>query len=204
MSLSAWLQQGTLRPRVRAMIAGAAALLLAAAWFPLWTITMFAGQFPEGIRMSVFAHKLVGGNNGADIQSINILNHYIGMQEIHAASFPEMKWIPFLLGLFILLSLRTAVFGKVSQLVDLFVLFTYFGIFSLGTFWYRLYTFGHRLSPDAPVTVEPFTPPILGHQQIANFDVYSYPGPTTYVLGAFALVLGAALLMEWRRARAEK
>jgi hypothetical protein len=95
------------------------------------------------------------------------------------------------------------VFGKVSHLVDLFVLFTYFGIFSLGTFWYRLYTFGHRLSPDAPVTVEPFTPPILGNQRIANFDVYSYPGPTTYVLGVFALVLGAALVMEWRRARSE-
>ena len=203
MSLSTWLQQGTLRPRVRAALAGAAAVLLAAVWFPLWTITMFAGQFPEGIRMSVFAHKLVGGNNGADIQSINILNHYIGMQEIHAASFPEMKWIPFALGLFLLLSLRTAVFGKVSQLVDLLVLFTYFGLFSLGTFWYRLYTFGHRLSPDAPVTVEPFTPPVFGHQRIANFDVYSYPGPTTCALGVFALVLGSLLFLEWRRARRE-
>ncbi len=204
MSFSAWLQQGTLRPRVRAALVGAAALLLAAAWFPLWTITMFAGQFPEGIRMSVFAHKLVGGNGGADIQSINILNHYIGMQEIHAASFPEMKWIPFMLGLFLLLTLRTAVFGKVSQLVDLFVLFTYFGIFSLGTFWYRLYTFGHQLSPEAPVTVDPFTPPVFGHQRIANFDVYSYPGATTYVLGVFGLVLAVSLFLEWRRAQAEE
>ncbi len=95
-------------------------------------------------------------------------------------------------------------FGKVSQLVDLFVLFTYFGIFSLGTFWYRLYTFGHQLSPEAPVTVDPFTPPVFGHQRIANFDVYSYPGATTYVLGVFGLVLAVSLFLEWRRAQAEE
>jgi hypothetical protein len=149
--------------------------------------------------MWIYPHKLVGGNAGADLQGINILNHYIGMQEIRAQDFPEMKFIPFALGLFFLLGLRTAVFGRVHQLVDLLVLFIYFGLFSLAAFYYRMYTFGHQLSPEAPIRVPPFTPPVFGHQHIANFDVYSYPGLGTYLLGAYALVLGVLLVIEARR-----
>ena len=160
---------------------------------------MFAQMFPEGIRMSIFAHKLVGGNNGADLQGINILNHYIGMREIRAQDFPEMKFIPFALGFFFLLGLRTAVFGRIHQVVDSLVLFTYFGLFSLAAFYYRMYTFGHELSPEAPIKVAPFTPPVFGHQHIANFDVYSYPGAGTYLLGGYALILAGVLLLEARR-----
>ena len=198
MSLTLWLDR-VLSPRARLAVLGAGVLLLVAFVFPLWEITMLAQQFPEGIRMSIFAHKLVGGNGGADLQGINILNHYIGMREISAQDFPEMKFIPFALGLFFLLGLRTAVFARVHHLVDLLVLFLYFGLFSLGAFYYRLYTFGHELSPEAAFKVPPFTPPVFGHQQIANFDVYSYPGPGTYLLGIYAVVLGVVLLMEARR-----
>lgn len=197
-SLTLWLDE-VLSPRARLAVLGAGAFLLVALFFPLWQITMFAQMFPEGIRMSIYAHKLVGGNAGADLQGINILNHYIGMREIRAQDFPEMKFIPFAVGLFFLLGLRTAVFGRVHQLVDLLVLFTYFGLFSLAAFYYRMYTFGHQLSPEAPIKVAPFTPPVFGHQHIANFDVYSYPGPGTYLLGCYALVLGIALALEARR-----
>jgi hypothetical protein len=123
------------------------------------------------------------------------------MQEIRAQDFPEMKFIPFALGLFFLLGLRTAVFGRVHQLVDLLVLFIYFGLFSLAAFYYRMYTFGHQLSPEAPIKVAPFTPPVFGRQHIANFDVYSYPGPGTYLLVAYALALGVLLVVEARRKR---
>lgn len=198
MRLTAWLDE-VLSPRARLAVLGAGGVLLIALFFPLWEITMFAQMFPEGIRMWIYPYKLVGGNGGADLQGINILNHYIGMAEIRAQDFPEMKFIPFALGLFFLLGLRTAVFARVHQLVDLLVLFTYFGLFSLAAFYYRMYTFGHQLSPEAPIRVPPFTPPVFGHQHIANFDVYSYPGPGTYLLGAYALVLGALLLMEARR-----
>jgi hypothetical protein len=200
MSLTTWLDR-VLSPRARLTVFGAGAVLLAALWFPLWQITMFAQMFPEGIRMSVFAHKLVGGNAGADIQGINILNHYIGMREIRAIDFPEMKFIPFALGFFFLLGVRAAVFGRVRDVVDLAVLFSYFGLFSLGAFYYRMYTFGHQLNPEAPIKVAPFTPPVFGHQHIANFDVYSYPGPATYLLGAYVLVLGLVLVLSARGAR---
>ncbi len=200
MSVPLWLEQ-VLSPRARLAVVGAGFLLVAALFFPLWEITMFAQQFPEGIRMSIYAHKLAGGNSGADLQGINILNHYIGMREIRAADFAEMKFIPFTLGVFVLLGLRAAVFARVHNLVDLVVLFTYFGLFSLGAFYYRMYTFGHQLSPEAAIKVTPFTPPVFGHQHIANFDVYSYPGGGSYLLAAFALVLVSLLLYEARRQR---
>jgi hypothetical protein len=198
MSLAGWLEQ-TLSSRARLAVLGAGTLLVIALFFPLWRITMFANQFPDGIRLSIYAYKLVGGNGGADLQGINILNHYIGMHEIQAADFVEMKFIPFALGVFLLLGLRTAVFAKVRDLVDLTVLFIYFSAFSFGVFWYRMYSYGHQLSPDAPIKVPPFTPPVLGHQHIANFDVYSTPGVGTVLLVAFALGLVTLLVLTARR-----
>lgn len=200
MFLTKWLEQGV-SPRARLAVLGAGLLLVLAPFFPLWQITMFANQFPEGIRMSVFAYKLVGGNGGADLQGINILNHYIGMREIQAADFVEMRFIPFALGVFFLIGLRAALFAKVRDVIDLTVLFLYFSAFSFGVFWYRMYTYGHRLDPEAPIKVAPFTPPVFGHQHIANFDVYSYPGLGTILLMAFGLGLVAVLVLEARRSR---
>ena len=189
-------------PRARLAVLGAGILLIVALFFPLWQITMFANQFPEGIRLSIYAYKLVGGNGGADLQGINILNHYIGMRDIQAADFVEMKFIPFLLGVFVLLGVRAAVFARVRDLVDLTVLFVYFSLFSFGTFWYRMYSYGHQLDAEAAIKVLPFTPPVLGHQHIANFDVYSTPGLGTVLLGAFALGLITLLVLERRPERA--
>jgi hypothetical protein len=57
-----------------------------------------------------------------------------------------------------------------------------------------------RLDPQAPMTVEPFTPAILGTKQIANFTTTSYPGWGTALVGAFAvIVLGVTL---WHMAMA--
>ena len=200
MPVTKWLEQ-SVSPRARLAVLGVGAFLLLAPFFPLWQITMFAAQFPEGLRMSIFAHKIVGGSAGADLQGINILNHYIGMREIQAADFVEMKFIPFALGVFFLIGLRAAAFAKVRDVIDLTVLFLYFSAFSFGVFWYRMHSYGHSLSPEAPIKVAPFTPPVFGHQHIANFDVYSYPGVGTVLLMAFGLGLLTVLGLEARRSR---
>ncbi len=171
------------------------ALCVAASFFwPLWQIRLVAVQYPEGLTMEIYSHKLVGGNRGHDIHEINLLNHYIGMKPIAEADFVEMRWIPFALGLFILLSLRSAVLGLMSSLIDVLSLFTYFGLFSLGTFYYRLYTYGHQLDPKAPIKIEPFTPPIIGSNKLANFTEHSYPQEASYCLLAFFVCL---LLAIW-------
>lgn len=165
----------SLNPVSRLCLLVVGGLFVAIAFLPLWRITLIAPQYEEGLRVSIYSYKLVGGNEGQDLVEINNLNHYIGMRPLQQNDFVEMKWMPFALGLFALIALRASVHGRMSQVVDLFAIFSYFGIFSMGLFYYRLYTYGHNLDPKAPMTIEPFTPMLIGKNQIANFTQYSFP-----------------------------
>ncbi|HEX7128099.1 MAG TPA: hypothetical protein VF406_20265 [Thermodesulfobacteriota bacterium] len=187
-------------PTRGALLLGALLLTLAL-FLPLWRIHLEAQQFPEGLDLWIYPSRIVGGNGGQDLNEINVLNHYIGMKAIEPASFPEMKWLPFGIGVFALVSLRAVVLGRVRTLVDTIVLFVYFGGFALGSFYWRLYTYGHNLDPKAPMTVPPFTPPIIGEQQLANFHVTSLPQAGALLLAAYGLVLAGCLVVEWRRSR---
>ena len=178
----------------RLMLLAAAALLVTTYFFPLWNLTMFAPQYPNGLRLDIYSHELVGGNNGQDITEINVLNHYIGMQDLVNESFTEFKWMPFVIGALGLLILRAVVLGTVVALLDVTMLSVYFGVFSLWSFGYKLYRYGHDLAPTAAVQVPPFMPPMFGYQQIANFEVYSYPRPASYAMAAAVLLLLAALV----------
>jgi hypothetical protein len=185
-------------------LAAAAALLVVLAHFqPLWNLTMFAPQYPDGLRLDIYDHTLAGGRNGQDIKEINLLNHYIGMRDLAVEDFTEFQWMPFVLGGLGLLFLRAAVLGSVKELVDATMVFVYFGGFSLWSFGYKLYRYGHDLSPTAAVRVEGFMPPVFGFRQIANFEVYSYPRLGTYLLVAAMGLLAAALVIAWRRGRYE-
>ena len=98
--------------------------------------------------------------------------------------------MPFVVGFFVLIILRSLAFGTVRDLIDVSVLFTYFGLFSAWDFYHRLHAYGHNLAPDAAINVEPFMPPVFGSVKIANFWIESYPG-----FGSYALALGGALLL---------
>jgi copper chaperone NosL len=192
---------GTIDGRARAMVLVAALLLATTYVLPLWNLTMFAPQYPEGLRLDIYSYTLVGGNNGQDIKEINVLNHYIGMRDLVDAEFTEFQWMPFVIGALGLLLLRTAVHATVGSLVDVTMLFVYFGAFSLWSFGYKLYRYGHDLAPTAAVQVPPFMPPMFGGQQIANFEVYSYPRPASYAMAGTILLLLAALAWTWWRRR---
>ena len=181
----------------RLMLLAAAALLTATYFLPLWNLTMFAPQYPDGLRLDIYSFTLVGGNNGQDVKEINVLNHYIGMQDLVNESFTEFKWMPFVIGALGLLILRAAVHGTVAALVDVTMLFVYFGGFSLWSFGYKLYRYGHDLAPTAAVQVPPFMPPMFGGRQIANFEVYSYPRAATYAMAGVILLLVSALAWTW-------
>ena len=83
------------------------------------------------------------------------------------------------------------------------MLFVYFGAFSLWSFGYKLYRYGHDLAPHArPSRSTPFMPPMFGYQKIANFEVYSYPSAGSYALaGVAVLLLALALCPGLARAR---
>lgn len=183
--------------RVRLLLAFLTFPLLLSFTFPLWHIRMVAPQYPRGLDLNIFAHTVTG-----DIQEVNTLNHYIGMARIDRAELSDLDWIPFALGALVLLTLRVSAIGKGRDLVDLFVLFFYFSAFSMGRFVYKLYVYGHNLDPRAPFTVEPFTPPILGTQQIANFTTTSLPGLATFLVGVYAL--GLVALAGWHLFRSAR
>jgi hypothetical protein len=185
----------------RALLLAAALLLLPCYLVPLYEMTMFAPQYPDGLRLHIYSYKLEGGNGGQDMKEINLLNHYIGMKDLDSAEFAELKWIPFVVGAVALLFLRAAVLGKMAHLVDVLVLYLYFGLFSLWSFAYKMYWYGHHLSPTAAVKVAPFTPPLFGYKKLANFEVYSYPALGSYALAGVVVVLMAAAWMAWRQSR---
>jgi hypothetical protein len=194
----------TLDPAPRLLLLAAALLLIPTYLAPLWKLTMYAPQYPEGLNLDIYSYKLEGGNGGQDVKEINVLNHYIGMKDLTTADFTEFKWIPFVVGMLAILFLRAPVLGKMSDLVDVLVLYLYFGLFSLWSFGYKLYAYGHNLDPTASVKVDPFMPPLFGHKKLANFEVYSYPAAGSYALAAVALVLGLAFVLAWRQSRREQ
>ena len=175
------------------LLAGVVALM-ASYWAPLWRIKLVAPQYAEGLTLDIHSWRIVAGNGGQDIHEINNLNHYIGMKPLAEADFFEMKWIPFILGVFVIYTLRAAIFGMMRYVVDLFALFSYFGAFSLGSFYYRMWSYGHQLDPRAPVHIKPFTPVIFGTQQIANFTQMSLPQLGTWLLAAY---VGCLVLTMW-------
>jgi hypothetical protein len=183
----------------------AALLCLVPTYFtPLYNMTMFAPQYPDGLRLDIYSHRLLGGNDNQDVKEINVLNHYIGMKDLVTEDFNEFKWLPFVIGILGLLFLRGAVLGKATHLVDVTVLYLYFGLFALWSFGYKMYQYGHNLDPKAAVRVDPFMPPLFGYKKLANFEVYSYPQLGSYALALATLVLLTALFLAWRQWRAAR
>ncbi len=189
----------TLRSRVAVLVA--ALLLVPTYLMPLWNLTLYSNQFPDGLQMSIYSYKLEGAKtaNRDDLREINTLNHYIGMRPLLESDFGEFVWLPLVIGFFLIFALRAVVFGKMSNLIDTAVLFLYFGLFSLWSFHNRLYAYGHNLDPTAAVKVPPFTPALIGEKQLANFQVFSLPGPASYFMAGFFVLL--VLAVFWSRKR---
>lgn len=118
------------------------------------------------------------------------------MHAIDVHELTELGWMPFALGVLAILTLRVAAIGNVRALVDLAVTVFYVLSFLGVRFVYRLYVYGHELSPTAPFKVGPFTPAILGTKQIANFTTHSFPQLGSFYLLAFAFGIAALTLHQ--------
>ena len=195
-----------LQIRSRVLILVGVVALLPAFFFPLWNMTFYSNQYTDGLRLNIYSYQLEGGKtpNRDDLREINSLNHYIGMRPLLESDFSEFTWLPLVVGLLMILALRAMVIGKMSNLVDVFVLFIYFGLFSMWSFYHRMYMYGHNLDPTAAIKVPPFTPPIFGSKQVGNFMVYSFPSIGSYALFVFPILLLIAILLSARRNRKEQ
>ncbi len=193
--------QLTLRSRIAILLA--VVVLLPVYFFPLWTMTFTSNQYTDGLALQIYPYQLEGGKtpNRDDLREINSLNHYIGMRPLLESDFSEFTWVPFGIGALIILSLRAMVIGKMASLIDVFVIFSYFGLFSLWSFYHRLYTYGHNLDPTAAIKVPPFTPPLFGMKQIANFTIYSLPDVGSFFFVAYSVLMLAAIFFSRRTGR---
>lgn len=186
----------------RIVVAVASLLLLAVYVAPLWRIELIAPQYPEGLGLRIWVDQITGLKPN-DLNSINGLNHYIGMQAIEPESFPELRLMPRLVAAAVVAGLLVALIGRRAVLYAWAALFTLGAVAGLADFWKWGYEYGHRLDPHAAIKVPgmSYQPPMIGGKQLLNFHATSWPDVGGWIaIGALAFVLGATVL-EWRRGR---
>ncbi len=187
----------TLRSRILVLVA--ALVLVPTLFLPLWQLDFGSQQYPEGLELFIYSSSLQGGDDGNDLTEINVLNHYIGMAELQEEDFTEFKWIPLIVGLLVVLALRSVAIGTLSSVVDIGVFFLYFALFSMWRFWYMLYNYGHNLDPKAAVKVEPFMPPLFGTEMVGQFTVTSLPSTGSIFFFLFLVLLTSAIYVTYRQ-----
>jgi copper chaperone NosL len=185
-------------PFNRIALAAASLLLILTYFLPVWEITLFAPQYPEGLSMQIWLNQLTG-----QVEIINGLNHYIGMKHIKVEMFPEFTYLVYVVGAFIVLGLLVAAWGRLKALVAYVVMLVAGGVAAMVDFWTWGYDYGHNLDPTAAIRVPglSYQPPLIGHKKLLNFDAYSYPDSGGWVIVVAGLIFIAVLILEWRRGK---
>ncbi len=169
--------------------------LIAVLFVPMWRIDLDAPQYPEGLRLLIYASKLAG-----NVDIINGLNHYIGMKTLHANDFVEFKILPGIIIFFALLFFAAALLAKRKWLNISFALFVLFGIIAMVDFWRWEYDYGHNLNPEAAIIVPgmAYQPPLIGFKQLLNFGAYSMPDIGGWIFVAAGAILLGLVVYEWK------
>ncbi len=178
-----------------------AALLMASAYvLPLWRISLIAPQYPEGLGMKIRIDNIVGVKEN-DLNSINGLNHYIGMKRIEPDMIPELKIMPVLLGVLIAAGLGTAALGKRLPLAIWGGTLVAAGVGGLYDYWRWGYDYGHDLADDAIIKIPgmSYQPPLLGPKQLLNFTATSWPDSGGILLVLAGLLVAVALWKSYRK-----
>ena len=177
-------------------------LLLGLFKFPLWNIMLGAPQYPNPMGMNIYITGIQGVQE-FDIQNIDGLNHYIGMQKIPK---PEAMWefevFPLVIGGMAALGVFLGILGFFGKLnywwfLSWLLVMTLLGIMGMYDFNAWLTDYGTNLDPKAIMKMTnldgspmSYKPPLFGHQKMLNFDVDSYPA-----LGAYLMFAGMLLTL---------
>ncbi len=158
------------------LIGLAALLLILTFFFPIWKINLEAPQYPEGIGLNIWINQITGMNYN-DLNTLNSLNHYIGMQKITPESISELKIMPYIIGFMILFGLTAAFTGNKNLVKIWIVAFIIMAAVGLVDFYMWEYNYGHNLNPHAPIKVPgmSYQPPLLGSKQLLNINATSIP-----------------------------
>ena len=168
-------------------------LLLSLFVLPIWNITLEAPQYPVGIGMDIWINKIVDANPN-DIQNINLMNHYVGMDNIpeHMAEFDIF---PIVIGIMALIGIIVGFIGKRTIYLVWFFSMSILGALGMYDFYSWEYKYGHNLKENAAIKFtddkgDPlaYQPPLIGNKTILNFKAKSWPRA-----GAYLMFLGMGL-----------
>lgn len=178
-----------------------ASLTLALAFvLPLWAVYLTAPQYPEGLGMLIRVND-IGGLKPNDLQSINNLNHYIGMKRIEPDSINELRIMPYVVGSLMVLGLAAAAIGRRWMARAWVMVFAAVAIVGLADFYKWEYDYGHDLDLENAIIKIPgmnYQPPLIGTKQLLNFRATSIPAAGGYAL-MISLALGVVAVMLDRR-----
>lgn len=176
--------------------------LIALFIWPMWRITLYAPQYPDGVTMYIYINKL-GGNSPGTLQNINILNHYVGMKYIEPDAIPELQYFPYvIMGLMALGGLAVAV-NKRQFYLAWAILFIFLAAIGVYDFYLWEYDYGHNLSDTAPIKIPgaSFQPPVIGEKVILNFLAQSYPHTAGVIAG---LSVPLAMAAWWVKSKFDR
>lgn len=200
-----------------AMLVGSL-LLCALFYYPLWKITLVAPQYPEPLGLNIHINKLSDGDQYNDVNNIDLLNHYIGMQHLPSKDnvkkgviedFAEFTYMPIIVGVMIVLGIIFGFLGKRKLYAVWLGILAILGILGIYDFYTWLKKYGSELDPNAilklidPKTGElmAYNPPILGFKQMLNFEVYSYPAAGAYFIFAGVILVFLAYFFAGREVK---
>jgi hypothetical protein len=169
-----------------ALLLIAAALLIGSLFLPYWNITLHAPQYPKGLNVEVYTHKMSG-----DVAEVDGLNHYIGMMKLGEAAQLERTIARYAIPAVALVALGAYfVRGRTRWLlVAPAMLYPMIFIVDLAA-W--LYYAGHSLDPTAALSssISEFTPQVLGTGIIGQFSTEA-----RFSAGFYVALLAAALVV---------
>lgn len=183
----------------RLMLALSALLLACAVLLPLWRVTLVAPQYPEGLGLHIWAHT-VQGVEPSDLQNINGLNHYIGMNTIEPDAIPELRVMrPGIVGM-ALLGIVIALLGRRRLIIAWAAALVLAAMAGVGDFYKWEYDYGHHLDLEhAPIKIPgmSYQPPLLGSKKLLNFTATSWPA-SGGMLAIGGVLLGVAAAVAAR------
>ena len=180
----------------RLLVLLSSALVLVALATPLWRIRLVAPQYPEGLGMDIRAGSVRGAREH-DLQSINSLNHYIGMKAIEPEEIEELRFIPWCIVGLAALGFGVAAMGRRWLAIGWLASFAILGVVALSDFYHWEYEYGHELDRAHAIISVPgmtYQPPLIGSKQLLNFTASSWPTTGAILIG-IAFVVGCASLM---------
>lgn len=178
------------------MFVAAAGLLIGlSVVFPLWRIDLIAPQYPEGLGLLIRTHTISGLKEN-DLNSINGLNHYIGMRAIEPESIAELRFMRPVFLVLAAVGVGVAALGRRWALLAWAAVFALVMLGGLADMWKWGYDYGHNLDPNAIIQVPgmSYQPPLIGSKQLLNFRATSWPASGGWMLAVAAGLTFAAVL----------